>query len=150
MYSNMKKMILVGFLIFSGIGWVSAQEWLTDFEEAKKVAHERNKPIVLVFAGSDWCAPCIKLEQQILDTKEFQEYAKENYVLVKADFPRKKKNQLPEALQTQNKKLAETYNKSGSFPLVVVLDKTGKKLGETGYQKASPGSYLGILNKMIR
>ncbi|MEW7291239.1 thioredoxin family protein [Aquimarina sp. 2304DJ70-9] len=146
----MRKIVIAGFLLFVGVSSLSAQEWLTDFEEAKKLASEKNKTIVLVFAGSDWCAPCIKLEKQILESQEFQKYAKDNYVLIKADFPRKKKNQLPEALQTQNKKLAETYNKSGGFPLVVLLDNTGKKLGETGYKKVTPNSYLGILNKMIK
>ena len=146
----MKKLFLIGLLIFSGINLAGAQEWLTDFEEAKKVAQENNKNIVLVFAGSDWCAPCIKLEKQILDTEEFQEYAKRHYVLLKADFPRKEKNQLPEALQNQNKTLAETYNKSGGFPLVVVLDKNGKKLGETGYKKITPNAYLEILSTMIK
>ncbi len=146
----MKKNILVGLLIFVGVLTTNAQEWLTDFNEAQKVALENSKPIVLVFSGSDWCAPCIKLEKQVLDTKEFQEYANENYVLVKADFPRRRKNQLSEALQAQNNKLAETYNKSGGFPLVVVLDETGKKLGEIGYKKVTPESYLGMLNKMIK
>lgn len=127
---------------------INAQEWGTSFEEAKKTAKNENKHIILVFAGSDWCAPCIKLEKQILETKEFKESVKKDYVLLKADFPRKKKNQLTENLQNQNKKLAEEYNKSGGFPLVVVLDKNGKKLGETGYKNVSPDSYLDILNKM--
>ncbi len=146
---NIKK-ICIGLFFFLGINTLSAQQWLTNFDDAKKIALENSKPIVLVFSGSDWCAPCIKLEKQILNTKEFEEYAKDNYILVKADFPRKKKNQLPVTLQNQNKKLAETYNKSGGFPLVVVLDKTGIKLGEIGYKKVTPASYLGMLNQMIK
>ncbi|WP_103071293.1 thioredoxin family protein [Aquimarina sediminis] len=146
----MKKNILIVFLIFLGINLASAQEWLTDFEQTKKEAIEKDKRIILVFAGSDWCAPCIKLERQILDTREFLEYAKKHYVLIKADFPRKKKNQLSKTLQNQNKELAEIYNKSGGFPLVVVLDKNGKKLGEVGYKKVTPNSYLEILSKMTK
>ncbi|MBG6128803.1 thioredoxin-related protein [Aquimarina sp. EL_43] len=146
----MKKIIVVVFLIFSGINWVSAQEWLTNFEEAKRIAQENDKNIILVFAGSDWCAPCIKLEKQILHTEEFQGYAKKHYVLLKADFPRKKKNQLPEALQHQNNALAEKYNKSGGFPLVVVLDKNGKKMGAIGYKKVTPNAYLEMLSTMIK
>lgn len=146
----MKKIILLGFLIFSGINIASGQEWHTNFEEAKKIAKENDKNIILVFSGSDWCAPCIKLEIEILETKEFQEYAKEHYVLLKADFPRKKKNALPEALENQNKKLAETYNKRGNFPLVVILDRNGKKLGETGYKKVTPNSYIETLSSISK
>ncbi len=146
----MKKIVALGFLLFIGISPIRSQEWLTNFEEAKKMASDNNKHIVLVFAGSDWCAPCIKLEQQVLHTEEFQKYAKEKYVLVKADFPRKRKNQLSAKLQDQNKKLAEKYNKSGGFPLVVVLDNTGKKLGEVGYKKVSPNEYLNLLNSIMK
>jgi thiol-disulfide isomerase/thioredoxin len=37
-----------------------AQNWKSSFEEALLISKEEDKPIVLVFAGSDWCAPCIK------------------------------------------------------------------------------------------
>lgn len=146
----MKKIILILMLAFWCTNYMNAQEWGLDFDEAQKIAKDEDKHIILVFAGSDWCAPCIKLEKQILETEEFKESVKNDYVLIKADFPRKKKNQLPESLQNQNKKLAEKYNKSGGFPLVVVLDKNGKKMGETGYKNISPNSYLDILNKMIK
>ena len=42
-----------------------AQEWLTDFELAKKQASDKNQHIILVFQGSDWCAPCMKLDKEI-------------------------------------------------------------------------------------
>ncbi len=146
----MKKIIIVGFLVVAGMAQMNAQEWLNNFVEAKKIASKNNHPIILVFAGSDWCAPCIKLEKQVFDTEEFKKYAQDNYVLVKADFPRRKKNQLSQQLQDQNNGLAERYNKSGGFPLVVVLDKTGKKLGEVGYKKVTPNAYLNMLNSMIK
>ena len=44
--------------------------------------------------------------------------------MLKADFPRKKKNLLPKPQQKNNNKLAEKYNSNGHFPFVVVLDKT--------------------------
>lgn len=146
----MREIISILVFMFLFTNTISAQEWITSFDEAKNIAKSENKHIILVFAGSDWCAPCIKLEKQILETKEFKESVKNDFVLIKADFPRKKKNQLTESLQNQNKKLAEEYNKSGGFPLVVVLDKEGKKIGETGYKNISPDSYLNILNKMIK
>ncbi len=144
------RKIIIGLLIIFGIQQLSAQEWLTDFEEAKQIANKNDRPIILAFTGSDWCAPCIKLEKMVLHTKEFEQFAKENYVLLRADFPRRKKNQLSQTLQNQNKELAEKYNRSGGFPMVAVLDKTGKKLGELGYKKVSPSSYIEILNKIIK
>ena len=119
-----------------------AQDWSTDFEEAKKTANSNNQNIVLVFQGSDWCAPCIKLENEIWSKNEFQKLSIDHFVMLKADFPRRKKNQLSEELQIQNKKLAELYNPNGYFPLVVVLDENGKMLGKLGYEKTTPSQYF--------
>ncbi len=126
------------------------QNWHEDFNHAIKQAKEEEKPLVLVFAGSDWCAPCIKLERQIWSTKTFREHADANYILYRADFPRKKKNQLPLEQLNQNKGLAEKYNSRGYFPLVVVLDKNETVLGTTGYKKASPEAYIDLLNSFLK
>jgi len=123
-----------------------AQDWHIDFEEAKSVASKNQQNIVLVFQGSDWCAPCIKLDREVWSTKEYQELAKNHFVMLKADFPRKKGNKLSENLQKQNAHLAETYNKEGFFPLVVILSSDGKILGKLGYEKTTPEQYF---NKLI-
>lgn len=125
---------------------INAQEWLTDFEAAKSVAVEKNEKIILVFQGSDWCAPCIKLNTEIWSSPEFIAYAKDHFVMLKADFPRKGKNKLSEIQQQENIKLMEKYNKSGYFPYVVVLDNKGKVLGNTGYKKTDPKTYIELLN----
>jgi hypothetical protein len=44
-----------------------------------------------VFSGSDWCAPCIKLDKSIWQSTEFKEYAASNLILERADFPKKNK-----------------------------------------------------------
>ncbi|MAQ74795.1 MAG: thiol-disulfide isomerase [Aquimarina sp.] len=125
---------------------LNAQNWTTSFDEAKDQASKKGFPIVLVFQGSDWCAPCIKLDKEIWSTEEFKKYAKDHFVMLKADFPRKKKNQLPDEQRKQNEMLAEKYNKNGYFPFVIVMDKEGKVLGETGYKKMSPADYIKLLS----
>lgn len=125
-----------------------AQHWETNFEESKKSAAAENKNIILVFSGSDWCAPCIKLDKTIWSSEAFQTEAKTNWVLVKADFPKKKTAALSETLKSQNASLAEQYNKEGLFPLVVVLDKNGKVLGKTGYKNVNPEEYIKLLHTL--
>ena len=142
----MKKIIAIGYFFFVSIISMNAQDWQTDFSEAQKIASEKNQKIILVFQGSDWCAPCIKLDTEIWSTKEFIDYSKDNFVLLKADFPRKKKNKLEDVQQEKNNQLAEKYNTKGYFPFVVVLDKNAKVLGNTGYKKVSPSEYIKILN----
>ena len=123
------KKILIGFIVLvSNFGF--AQEWQENFDEAKKIASEQDKNIIIVFSGSDWCAPCIKLDKNIWQSEAFKKEANEEWVLVKANFPRKKANELSKEQTEHNRKLAEKYNIEGSFPLVVILDKSGKVLGK--------------------
>ena len=108
--------------------FVIPAQWEPDFENAKKIATEKHELILLNFSGSDWCGPCIVLRKDYIESDTFQNMAKENLVLVNADFPRKKKNQLPEDQVKRNEALAEKYNKEGQFPLTLLLDANGKVL----------------------
>ena len=140
----MRKLIL-GLLLFTSI-FIQAQNWQSNFEQAKEIATKEGKNIVLVFSGSDWCAPCMKLEKNIWNSEEFKAEAQQNWIIYKADFPKKKANQLSEELTQQNKQLAEKYNKGGSFPLVVLLDSYGKVLGMTGFKNSSPQEYINLIH----
>ena len=138
----MKKTFLFFLLTFLSLSTLTAQEWFTDMDEAQKVAKAEDRPIILVFQGSDWCAPCIKLDKEIFQSDTFKLYAKDHFVMIEADFPRKKKNALAPELEAHNKALAERFNKNGIFPFVVVMNKDLKVLGETGYYKTSPSKYI--------
>ena len=144
----MKKLLTI--LALTLMGSAMAQNWLTDFPKAKEIASKENKQIVMVFQGSDWCAPCIKLDREIWSTSTFIDYATANFVLVKVDFPKRKKNALPEVQTIANAQLAERYNTRGIFPFVVVLNSKGEVLGETGYKKMSPENYIEALNAFTK
>ena len=146
----MKKILSIVIIVLATVTAINAQEWQTDLANAKEIASTENKPIILVFQGSDWCAPCIKLDREVWSTDVFKKHAKNNFVMLQADFPRKKKNALPDAQSKANAKLAELYNKNGIFPFVVVLDSTGKVLGETGYKKTTPEDYIKKLTAFIK
>ncbi|HYQ57083.1 MAG TPA: thioredoxin family protein [Draconibacterium sp.] len=143
----MKKIILIVFVVALS-GALQAQNWEHNFETAKSRANKEGKNILLVFSGSDWCAPCMKLEKEIWDSEVFLKDSEEHFVLLRADFPKRKANKLTEEQQEHNDHLAEVYNKQGLFPLVVILDKTGKTLGTTGYKKTSPEEYVAMLHSL--
>ena len=142
----MSKLISSIFFSLFLIGTLSAQEWYTDISQAKEAATSQNRDIILVFQGSDWCASCIKLDHEIWNTDEFKQYAAEHYIMLKADFPKRKKNALDPALQEKNNQLAAKYNTNGFFPLVLKLNKSGDVLGSTGYKKISVTEYIALLN----
>ena len=142
----MKKILLPLLILVSLYG--QAQNWLTDFEQAKKTASEQDKNIIIVFSGSDWCAPCIKLDKNIWQSESFKNEAAKDWVLIKANFPRKKANELPKKQTEHNRKLADKYNIEGSFPLVVILDKNGKLLGKMGFKNVSPEEYIKMIHAL--
>ncbi len=138
--------ITVLFFLFSGYHTM-AQEWRYDFEEAKIVAQEKDQRIVLFFTGSDWCPPCIKLERNVFSNTAFKEFAEQNFVWVKADFPKRRKNKLSDEQRKKNEELADRYNKRWTFPVILVLDKNGKVLGATGYRRSmTANDYISLLN----
>ena len=91
-------------------------------DEAKMLAQKEHKHILLNFSGSDWCGPCIRLHKEIFDSEAFQQFAETNLVLVNADFPRLKKNQLSASQQKINDAIADQYNSKGIFPFTVLLN----------------------------
>ena len=142
----MRKLLLLFALAISN--FAVSQDWQTNFEEAKKTATEQDKNVVIVFSGSDWCAPCIKLDKNIWQSEAFKKEAAAEWVLVKANFPRKKANELSKEQTEHNRKLAEKYNIEGSFPLVVILDKSGKVLGKMGFKNVSPEEYIKMIHAL--
>ena len=142
----MKKIAIIAFVFLTSFSF--AQEWQTNFEEAKKIANEQDKNVVIVFSGSDWCAPCIKLDKNIWQSEAFKKEAAAEWILVKANFPRKKANELSKEQTNHNRNLAEKYNADGSFPLVVVLDKNGKVLGKMGFKNVSPEEYIKMIHAL--
>lgn len=139
--------LFITFLLGASSVWAGQENWLTDFEKAKAEAAARKVPILIDFAGSDWCGWCIRLDNEVFSKPEFQAYAKDNLVLFLADFPNGKPQ--PEVVKTQNKALAEKYGVEG-FPSVLLLDSTGKVLGKTGYQKGGPVDYVEHIKKLLK
>ncbi len=142
----MKKGFIIVFVFINFLSY--SQNWKTNFEDAKKEAMEQNKNILLVFSGSDWCAPCIKLDNVVWKSEAFKLEAEKSWAIYKADFPKKKANQLSPELTESNNKLAEKYNRNGSFPLVILLDKTGKVIGMTGFKNISATEYIQLIHSL--
>ena len=123
--------------------------WITDFAEAKELAEKEGKTILMSFSGSDWCSNCMRLDKDLFQTAEFSQYAKSHLVLLKLDFPARKKNKLPAEQLKHNEALAETYNKKGVFPLSLLLDSSGKQLGKMKHPATTADEYLKSIQTII-
>ncbi|MBC7565330.1 MAG: thioredoxin family protein [Pedobacter sp.] len=124
--------------------------WMNNFEDALKEAGKSHKQILINFSGSDWCGPCIRLRKEILETPVFEKYATTQLVLLRADFPRQKKNRLSSEQTKRNESLAERYNPDGKFPFTVLTDENGKVFRIwDGFPDKSPEEFVQEIAKAI-
>jgi thioredoxin-related protein len=120
-------------------------DWQSDPEKALADAKGSKKLVLMDFTGSDWCSWCIKLNKEVFSQPEFQQYAKDNLVLVALDFPRSKPQSADE--RARNEELAKKYRVQG-FPTVVVLNSEGKQVGQLGYMRGGPAAFIEALKKI--
>ena len=131
----------------AGTEEVEHSGWNTDFEKASAKARAEGKYMLVDFSGSDWCGWCIKLDDEVFSKETFKAYAKDNLVLMLADFPRDSSKQSAE-LKNQNKALSEKFGIRG-FPTVIILDAEGEAVAKTGYQAGGPEAYVEHVKKLI-
>ena len=127
-------------------GAEGSADWMTDYEAAKELAAAEGKSLLLDFTGSDWCIWCIRLKDEVFSRAAFTDYAADELVLVKLDFPRGKSQ--PAELEEQNKALAKKYNVRG-FPTIVLLSPEGELIEKTGYRKGGPEAYVRHLKELL-
>ncbi|MDP9076816.1 MAG: thioredoxin family protein [Bacteroidota bacterium] len=133
------KLLIASFLI----GLISQVTWLGNFSEATTEATKTHKLILVNFSGSDWCGPCIRERKEILETATFESFASDHLVLVRADFPRQKKNLLSKEQTKLNEQLADKYNPDGKFPYTLLIDENGKVLKDwDGFPNESPEKFV--------
>ncbi len=117
-----------------------APVWHTDFAAASALAKESGKSVLLLFTGSDWCAPCHRLKQESLSHPDFIKHARKHYVLVELDFPHRKSQS--ERLKHQNRQLKSKFH-VGGFPSLILLNSEGEEVTRVeGYSSGGPNVLL--------
>ena len=150
-YFALMKMLLIAlaaalFVTVAGHTTAVAKTgWSEDFDKSLARTKAEKKIMLVDFTGSDWCHICIQLDKEVFAKKEFAEYAKQNLVLMEADFPLGKEQ--TKEIKVQNEKLKERYEIEG-FPMIIVLDADGKKLGKLGYMEGGPKAFIAELEKL--
>lgn len=117
------------------------------FSPASAAADSSDRPVLLVFSGSDWCQPCIRFEKQVLSDAAFRQFAETRLDVVKADFPQRKK--LPPEIIRENERLAERYNPEGGFPHVVLLRADRSVWAVLPSNARNGGEFVGMLESYL-
>ena len=146
----MKIALLSSIILLTSLGFTNAppieNEWVTDYEEAFIIAKRENKHVLINFTGSDWCGWCKRLNREVFSQAAFQEYAKENLVLLKLDFPRRTPQ--PQEVKMKNQGYARTFAVRG-FPTIIIAAANQKVVLRTGYKKGGPDSYVKHIKRAI-
>lgn len=123
--------------------------WYTHLDTAKSEATRLNKPVFLLFTGSDWCAPCMQLEREVLSQKAFKSFAKESLVLAKIDFIRKGPQPSIE-MQVHMDTVARHYlGERQSVPTVFLLNEDGSTIAQTTFRKGGADAYVRHIRQLL-
>ena len=139
---------LTAFIIFCVFSILQSSAQTNDnADRAFQQADESGRYVLLVFSGSDWCAPCIRLEKKIFSTTLFQDFATSELIMLVADFPQRKR--MAKELQQQNEALAERYNPNGLFPYVLLLRSDRSVVSEVPYNNETVQTFIATLRQYI-
>jgi thioredoxin-related protein len=140
----------IRYLLLLPLFLFTSADWHNNLGEAEKIAQKEHKYVLLNFSGSDWCGPCMRMHHEIFESSVFKQMADTQLILVNADFPRNRKNQLPDSQQKINNETAEKYNAEGIFPYTLLLNADGKVLATwEGLPAESPEAFtMDVRNAM--
>jgi len=148
----LKKIILSAIILvafFVGCSKSGAKDnlnWEPNLEAALKQAKAENKAVLVNFTGSDWCQWCKRLNSEVFSQPAFEDYADNNLVLVKLDFPQS----IPQSPETKmyNSMIAQRFGVEG-FPTILLFNPQGKLILQTGYQPGGPVNYVNHLKSYL-
>jgi thioredoxin-related protein len=120
----MKNKLITSILLLL-INFSFCQKKYDDWESAKKESEISKKNILIILTGSDWCKPCVKMEKNVIDTKEFIEYANQNLIILEINLQRH---------FDYNSKLVKNYiyfrdkYQTNSLPSLILVNSDGKEI----------------------
>ena len=82
--------VLLLFILFtcgSRFGYSQELKMYTNWDEAQSSAQKEDKEILIILTGSEWCAPCKKMDKNVISNIEFINFAKNNLILFIVDLP---------------------------------------------------------------
>lgn len=120
--------VAVGVLWVGRVWWRSTQAgvahdavgWLTDLDEAGRVATESNKPVLVKFTA-DWCGPCKSMSRHVLSDAGVGRFIRGGFVPVIVDI----------TAPGPGQRLADAYGVA-VLPTLMVLDAQLREIARKG------------------
>lgn len=109
--------------------------WMEDFLRAQKKAQKDEKPMLLYFCSTDRDDFTKELEEEVMNTPFWVDWANENFILVRIDFILDNKKQAAN-IRAQAQDMKSRFNVA-KVPTFIFLDPWGELLARCGYNTAS-------------
>jgi thioredoxin-related protein len=94
------------------------------WEQAVEIAKSNSKDILIILTGKEWCAPCLKLEKNVLVTEQFAEYADPKFVIFEIDIPKSHLSKTNSPVVKKHELFSTKY-KATAFPSLILVDQAG-------------------------
>lgn len=147
MNTALRASVLALTLMGSAAALESEATWYADFDEAQKAAVAEDKHMLVDFTGSDWCGWCIRLDNEVFEHDEFLNGVKDDFVLVKLDYPNGEEAKAKVPNPERNQELVAEYGIRG-YPTILLMTSEGDVFGRTGYQAGGPEAYVNHLTDL--
>ena len=132
--------------LFAGSA-VAGDDWLTNYEAAMEKAREQQKPVLTVFTGSDWCPHCRTLEDQVLHTQTFRNWAEGRLVLLMIDLP---KQGISAEERAARSRVCIKYGVR-TFPSAVLIGPEGDRItAQSGYLGQPADAWVATLEGHLK
>ena len=133
---------IAGFLAVAALSCSLAhasERWLTSYDTAMEMARETGRPVLTIFTGSDWCPHCRTLEDNVLATDTFLDWADGRVVLLMIDLPQ---HGISQAVRSERSQVCIKYGVR-TFPSALLIDSDGQKLAiQSGYKGQAPSTWV--------
>lgn len=128
----------------------AAPPMMENFSKATQLAQLYNRPMILVFTGSDWCDWSQKVSKELFETEEFSEAIGNSFIFVQLDFP--KTTDKAVIISEQNLRLKEQYHVD-QFPSLVMIEPDGREITRISYSEKTAEQFAytlkGIFSKFL-
>ena len=135
--NSLIKLVLVGFIGYFGYRAMGGgDEMPTSMKGYVRQADVLKRKLVILITGSDWCGACKAMELEMLRTPEWQQFAGNDIVFQKFDYPSGGM-----ATTQAHRDLLELPGFKG-YPTMVVVNGDGKLLDMRAGYGGGAGEYI--------
>ncbi len=115
---------------------------MSDLTKATQLAQLYNRPLILVFTGSDWCSWSQKISKKMFDSEEFSEAVGSSFIFVPLDFP---SNALIDEGRLEVKRRYDVK----TFPTLLMVEPDGREITRLSYSDSSGSEFAHLLKQLF-